>query len=245
MTHPYDGLPDHEPVPETALVVFAHPDDVDFGASGTIACLTDAGSRVTYCVVTDGDAGEAGETPREKVAELRQTEQRAAAAAVGVDDLRFLGWPDGAVVEGLDLRRDIARAIRLVKPELVITQNPERNLDRIYGSHPDHRAVASATIDAVYPDARNPWAHPELDDEGHRPHAVPRLWLMGGPDPDLTVDITTAFDAKVAALTAHRSQTGRWTDLRSSIGEWAERAGRQAGLADGRKAERFRTIDTK
>ncbi|MCP3857233.1 MAG: PIG-L family deacetylase [Actinomycetia bacterium] len=245
MTDLYDGLPADEQRPETALAVFAHPDDIDFGASGTVAVLTAAGTRVTYCVVTDGDAGEAGETPRHEVAVLRQTEQRVAATAVGVDDVRFLGWPDGAVVEGLDLRRDIARAIRLVKPELVITQNPERNLDRIYSSHPDHRAVASATIDAVYPDARNPWAHPELDDEGHRPHAVPRLWLMGGPDPDLTVDITATFDAKVAALASHTSQTGHWADLRSSIGEWAERAGRQAGLAEGRKAERFRRVDTK
>ncbi len=245
MTDSYDGLPDDVPLPESVLVVFAHPDDVDFGASGTIASLTAAGSVVTYCVVTAGDAGEAGETPRDRVALLRQTEQRAAAAAVGVEDLRFLGWPDGALVEGLDLRRDIARTIRLVKPELVITQNPERNLDHIYASHPDHRAVAGATIDAVYPDARNPWAHPELDDEGHRPHTVPRLWLMGGPDPDLTVDITATFDAKVAALTAHRSQTAHWADLRSSIGEWAERSGHQAGLAMGRKAERFRTVDTK
>ncbi len=172
---------------ERILVVTAHPDDVDFGFAGSVAQFTDAGIDVTYCIVTDGDAGgaETG-TPREEMAPLRRDEQTAAAAVVGVHDLRFLGYPDGRVESTLDLRRDISRVIRDVRPQRVMGQSPERNLDRIYASHPDHLAVGDATLCAVYPDARNRWAHPELEAEGWEPWAVDETWIGGGIEPRAT-----------------------------------------------------------
>src|ERR1700756_5108563 len=145
------------------LSINAHPDDVDFAAAGTIARWTDAGIEVVYCIVTDGDAG--GSDPgvsRSDMAVLRRGEQTKAADQVGVHDLRFLGYPDGRVEATLELRRDLARVIRQVRPDRVLCPSPERSYARIGVGHPDHRAVGSAALDAVYPDARNPFAFPEL-----------------------------------------------------------------------------------
>jgi LmbE family N-acetylglucosaminyl deacetylase len=146
---------------ERALVVTAHPDDVDFGAAGTVAALTDAGVVVTYCLVTDGQAGGFDHTiPRREMASIRREEQTKAAAEVGVTDLRFLGFMDGTVEVTMELRHDISLIIREVRPQVVITQSPLRNLASTYGSHPDHTATGEATMCAVYPDARNPFAFP-------------------------------------------------------------------------------------
>jgi LmbE family N-acetylglucosaminyl deacetylase len=132
------------------LSITAHPDDVDFGAAGTIATWTDAGIEVVYCVVTDGDAGGYDESvPRAEMVALRRAEQTAAAKHVGVHDIRFLGYPDGRVEPVLALRKDLARVIRQVRPDRVVCPSPERNYARIGASHPDHRAVGAATLDAV------------------------------------------------------------------------------------------------
>ncbi|MFI5035955.1 MAG: PIG-L deacetylase family protein, partial [Acidimicrobiales bacterium] len=161
-----------------ALVVVAHPDDVDFGSAGTVAYLTKKDVEVAYCLVTSGDAGGDGSShTREERTAIRETEQRAAAAEVGVTELTFLRWPDGQVEPTLLLRREIARVIRSFRPGLVITQSPERNYTRIRASHPDHLATGEATLRAVYPDARNPHAFPELAREGFEPHTVPTVWL--------------------------------------------------------------------
>ena len=171
-----------------ALVIAAHPDDIDFSAAGTVARWTDAGIEVTYCLVTDGDAGGFDESfPRAEMAPLRRKEQTAAAACVGVHDLRFLGYPDGRVEPSLALRKDLARVIRQVRPDRLICPSPERNYERIGASHPDHRAVGSAALDAVYPDARNPFAFPELlADEGLQPWTVREVWVTAGPGPAIT-----------------------------------------------------------
>ncbi|HET7017695.1 MAG TPA: PIG-L family deacetylase, partial [Streptosporangiaceae bacterium] len=148
---------------ERILVITAHPDDVDFGAAGTVATWTDAGIDVVYCIVTDGDAG--GSDPsisRPDMAVLRRAEQTAAAKCVGVTDLRFLGYPDGYVEPTIALRKDLARVIRQVRPGRVLSPSPDRNYARVGASHPDHRAVGNAALDAVYPDARNQFAFPEL-----------------------------------------------------------------------------------
>src|SRR5215203_871209 len=108
------------------LCVLAHPDDVDFGSAGTVATWTAAGTEVVYCIVTDGDAGGFDETPREQMPILRRAEQQAAASAVGVSDVRFLGYPDGRLELTLDLRRDISRVIRQVRPQRVLSTSPER-----------------------------------------------------------------------------------------------------------------------
>ena len=231
--------------PPRALVVVAHPDDIDFGSAGTIASLTDAGSHVAYCLVTSGDAGSDDlSLPAEELAATREAEQTAAAAEVGVSELHWLRHPDGRVVNSLDLRRDISRVIRIERPDVVLTQSPERNWDRIYGSHPDHLATAEATIAAVYPDARNPRAHPELLAEGHQPHTVERVWVMG-LTPNLTIDITDNFERKIAALQAHTSQTA-WMGERlpAMLTEWARERGERGGLADGRLGETFRIVNT-
>ena len=227
------------------LVVTAHPDDVDFGTAGTVAAFTAAGVDVTYCVVTNGEAGGSDRgLARADMAALRQDEQRAAAAVVGVSDVRFLGHPDGMVQATTDLRRDISRVIRDVRPQRVVTQSPDRNWDFIYASHPDHLAAGEAAVDAVYPDSRNPFAHPELlDVEGLEPWTVSELWLMGpGGKPGIAVDTTATVERKVAALLCHKSQIPDPDGVSARIVDWARAAGETAGLTEGSSAELFRVI---
>jgi LmbE family N-acetylglucosaminyl deacetylase len=231
---------------ERVLVVTAHPDDVDFGAAGTIAIWTDSGVDVTYCVVTDGDAGGFDRTfPRAEMPALRREEQRAAAKAVGVSDVRFLGYPDGRVELTLDLRRDISRVIRQVRPQRVVTQSPERNWTRIGASHPDHMTVGESTLRAVYPDARNPFAFDELlREEGLEPWSVPEIWILSSPSPNNHVDITDAFDRKITALRAHVSQTAHMDDLEVWLRERLGQLAAEAGMPAGRLAEAFAVHST-
>ena len=231
--------------PERVLVVVAHPDDIDFGCAGTIATLTDAGSHVAYCLVTSGDAGDDDlRVTQEELAALREGEQTAAGQVVGVTEIHWLKHPDGMVVADPALRRDISRVIRQVKPNVVITQTAERNWDRIYGSHPDHLATGEATISAVYPDARNPRAHPELLEEGLQPHAVPEVWVTG-LEPNRFIDITDVFERKCDALRAHKSQTEKMGDrLPELLKEWGEQTAQRAGLDRNRMAEAFRVVNT-
>ncbi|HTX28471.1 MAG TPA: PIG-L deacetylase family protein [Streptosporangiaceae bacterium] len=228
------------------LSITAHPDDVDFGAAGTIARWTDAGVEVIYCVVTDGDAGGQDEDfPRAEVPALRRAEQVAAAKCVGVHDVRFLGYPDGRVEATLDLRRDLARVIRQVRPDRVVCPSPERNYAQTGVSHPDHRAVGSAALDAVYPDARNPFAFPELRNrEGLAPWTVREVWIPGSPSPDHFVDVTDTFGRKLAALRAHVSQTGHMDDLEERLRARLTRAAGLGGLEEGRLAESFQVLQT-
>ncbi len=228
-----------------ALVVVAHPDDIDFGMAGTMAVLTSHGVDVAYCLVTSGDAGGDDSThTKEERAAIRESEQTAAAAEVGVTSLSFLHWPDGQVEPTLELRKAISRVIRHHQPDLVITQNPERNFDRIHASHPDHLAAGEATLRAVYPDARNPHAFPELLDDGFRPHTVTTVWVGGSTEPNLVVDITDTFERKVAALRRHVSQVGHREGLDEMMRAWALTNAATAGLAEGRLAETFRAINT-
>jgi LmbE family N-acetylglucosaminyl deacetylase len=226
-----------------ALTVMAHPDDVDFSCAGTVATWTDAGIEVTYLVVTDGDAGGFDDdVPRSEIAGLRRAEQLAAAKCVGVSDVRFLGYSDGRVEATLDLRRDIARVIRQVRPDRVVISSPERNYQRLAPSHPDHRAVGSAALDAVYPDARNPYAFPELRAEGLEAWTAREVWMSGGPALDQYVDITAVFDRKLAALRAHVSQTAHHDDLEGMLRGWHAANAERGGLGAGRLAEAFQII---
>ena len=232
---------------ERVLVVTAHPDDVDFGAAGTVASWTKGGVEVAYCICTSGDAGGFDDTPRDRMRTLREEEQRAAAAAVGVSDVTFLGYPDGRLTPTIELRRDISREIRRFRPDRVLTQSPEIFWQRIVASHPDHRAAGEATLAAVYPDSRNPYAHPELlEDEGLEAWTVPELWLMAAPLERVNhmVDVTDTFDAKVAALRAHRSQTGHMDGLEDMLRGWLAMVAQRGGLPDGRLAEAFQVVDT-
>jgi len=237
---------DGETAPERVLVITAHPDDVDFGAAGSVATWTDAGIEVTYCIVTDGDAGGFDRSvARHVMAETRRTEQTAAAKTVGVTDLVFLGYPDGRLEATLDLRRDISRVIRQVRPDRVVTQSPERNFQRIYASHPDHLAAGEAALCAVYPDARNPFAHVELlEDEGLEPWSVPEVWLMAAPQPDRFVDITDVVDRKLDALRSHASQHPDPDALDGMIRGWSTMLAELAGFPEGRLAEGYLCVHT-
>ncbi|MCP3798794.1 PIG-L family deacetylase [Allokutzneria sp. A3M-2-11 16] len=231
---------------DRALVISAHPDDVDFGAAGTVAAWTSAGIEVAYCVCTSGEATGDPATPREEVARLREREQRAAAEVVGVSELHFLGYPDGRLTPSLELRRDLTRVIRAFRPDRVLTWSPEFNWDHIVTSHPDHRAAGEAAFAAVYPDARNQHAHPELLAEGLLPWTVRELWLADGPldRRDHAVDITDTMAAKMAALRSHKSQTGDADGLEEGMRNFLAEAARRHGLAPGRLAETFQVVHT-
>jgi LmbE family N-acetylglucosaminyl deacetylase len=224
----------------------AHPDDVDFGAAGTIAQWTEAGLEVSYCVVTNGEAG--GSDPavsRTEMVAIRQAEQTAAAKQVGVHDLHFLGYPDGLLEATIALRRDLARVIRLLRPDRVVCPSPERNYARMGASHPDHRAAGSAALDAVYPDSRNLFAFPELlADEKLEPWTVREVWISGSPTPTNYVDITDTFSRKVAALRCHVSQISDPDGLETFLRTWLSRAAAQGGLPEGRLAEAFQVLQT-
>jgi LmbE family N-acetylglucosaminyl deacetylase len=222
--------------------VTAHPDDVDFGTAGTVAAFTKAGLEVTYCIATNGEAGGSDRSvSRADMAVLRQREQRAAAAEVGVTDLRFLGHPDGRLQPTIELRRDISRVIRQVRPERVVTQSPQRRWDFIYASHPDHLAAGEAAVSAVYPDARNPFAHPELlEDEGLEPWTVNELWIGGVPDINVAVETTSTITQKVAALLRHESQIDDPAGITDRVTASGRAAAAEAGLPEGSTAELFR-----
>jgi len=229
---------------ERALVLVAHPDDVDFGAAGTVACWTDSGIKVSYCVATSGDAGGFDDTPRDEMRALRQAEQRSAAAHVGVADVEFLEFPDGALYPTLELRKGFSRAIRRVRPQRVLIQSPEIDWQRVGASHPDHRAAGEAGFAAVYPDARNPFAHPELlAEEGLQAWTAHELWIMAGPHDHHPVDISATFDRKLAALREHQSQIAHHEDLESLISDWTLATAARHGLPDGCRAEAFQVVN--
>ena len=227
------------------LVVTAHPDDVDFGAAGSVAVWTNAGIEVAYCIATDGDAGGSDRSlSRTEMAAIRREEQVEAAKVVGVSDVTYLGFEDGRVVIDLELRRAISRVIRQFRPDRVVSQSPERNWSRIYASHPDHMAVGEAALCAVYPDARNPFAFPDLLEEGLEPHTVPEMWIMASDRADRVVDTTEVFDLKLAALGSHRSQVGDGAHLENLLRSWMSSTALTAGLPDGRLAEAFHVLAT-
>jgi LmbE family N-acetylglucosaminyl deacetylase len=223
-------------VPESAMVIVAHPDDAEFTMAGTVAAWTRAGCRVTYVVCTDGNAGshEPGMT-RERLADIRRTEQRAACKALGVSEVVFLGYDDGLLQPTLDLRRDLVGAIRQHKPEVVLTSDPSRLLsgDR-YINHPDHRAAGQAALDAVAPASAMPLLWPETG----APHRVRQIYIYGNDQPNAWVDISETIETKIAALKQHASQMGDW-DPTDRIKGWNAEVGQEKGLA---YAESFRVV---
>jgi LmbE family N-acetylglucosaminyl deacetylase len=247
VAQPTTATTSEPPADHRVLLVTAHPDDVDFGAAGTVARWTSEGWTVTYCICTDGDAGGFDPAvPRSEIGGIRRAEQRAAAAEIGVRDVRFLGYPDGALEVSPALVRDIVRVIRDVRPQRVVMQSPERDWTRIGRSHPDHLTAGEATIRAIYPAARNPFAFPELlAEEGLDAWTVRETWVAGHPHPpDRFIDITDTFDRKIAALRRHASQTGHMDTLDELLRGWATRMAGLGGLPDGRLAEAFNVYET-
>jgi LmbE family N-acetylglucosaminyl deacetylase len=228
------------------LVVTAHPDDVDFGAAGTVATWTASGIDVSYAIITNGDAG--GFDPaidRAEIPGIRQAEQRAAGAAVGVSDIHFLNYRDGELTVTHELRRDISRVIRQVRPQRMLIQSPDRNWERIQASHPDHLAAGEAALCAIYPDARNPFAHTSLlQDEGLEEWTVPEVWIMASPSPNHYVDITDVMDTKLAAIHAHASQLPDPAAIDQRVRMWTKATAAEAGLGPDRNCEAFQVIAT-
>jgi LmbE family N-acetylglucosaminyl deacetylase len=234
----------HDSKFKRVLGVFAHPDDPEFGAGGSMAKLAQDGADVTYVIVTDGSQG--GEDPKQKDSELaaiRQREQRAAARVLGIKRVEFLGYKDGHLAPDLKLRRDIVRMIRKHKPELVITHLPGRVLDApMGGSHPDHLAVGEATMAAVYPDSRNPRAFRGLLKEGLEPHVVNEVWIPYWTLGDHYVDISKTLDLKLAALKKHQSQVAK-PGQEWDVEKWIRKRSRDIGKKGGyRYAESFKRI---
>jgi LmbE family N-acetylglucosaminyl deacetylase len=196
----------HEP--QRVLVVMAHPDDPEFSSGGTIAMWTGSGRQVTYVIVTDGSKGSPDrEMTPERLAALRQDEQREAAAVLGVSEVVFLGFVDGEISSDLTLRHAITREIRRYKPDIVVTHDPASLYWDNYINHPDHRAAGQATLDAVFPTARDWLSAPNLlQVEGLEPHHVRQVYLTGSKEPDTWVDIEGTMGRKVEALRRHVSQ---------------------------------------
>jgi len=194
---------------ERALVVISHPDDAEFGAGATIALLTAAGARVDYVVTTDGSKGtEDPDMTPERLAATRMAEQRAAADILGVSEIVHLGYPDGYLTPSLELRRDITRQIRRFRPDLVITQNPQRRVDHNpFIGHPDHLATGEATLASVYPAARDHLNFPELwTDERLEPWKVRQVLVAGVEHPNLWLDVSDTFETGLRSILAHTSQ---------------------------------------
>lgn len=227
-------------VPESAMAIMAHPDDIEFTCAGTLARWAKAGARVIYVLCTSGDVGidQPGMT-RQTATEIREAEARAAAQIAGAHDIIFLREPDGLLVASLDLRKRLVREIRRYKPEVVVTGDPTALWSGgDYINHPDHRAAAVAAIEAVFPAAGQPHLFQELEAEGLTAHKVRKVYVTSWEHVDQYVSIDETIDIKVAALRAHKSQMGDW-DPEPMIKEWAANSARGKEM---RYAESFRVV---
>ena len=229
---------------ERVLCFTAHPDDIDFGAAGTVAAWTAAGVQVSYCIMTDGDAGGFDPAQREEIVRLRVAEQERAAALVGVTDIHYLHQRDGYLEPSHEVMREVVRLIRQLKPDVVVSMHPERNWNRIQKSHPDHLAVGEAVTRAVYPALENPFAYPELAESGLEAYKLPWLWLFAGPEEreNHFVDVTEHVDSKLAAIHIHVSQHPDVDAMERTVRGLMLGTGARAGLPAGRSAEAFHVV---
>lgn len=229
--------------PKTVLAVFAHPDDMDFSSSGTIAKWAAKGSDITYLVCTDGSKGSEDPkiTPR-KLALIRKKEQLEAAKILGVKDVIFLGHRDGELVVDMRLKEGISRIIRQKKPDLVITLDPTflYSTKRGFVNHSDHRAAGQAAIDAVFPLARDRLNFPHHEKQGLVPHKVRTLLLVSFDEPEHFEDISKTFAKKLKTLQAHKSQVPSGSVFEKRIRDRARMLGKKAGMS---YAEGFKKIE--
>ncbi|HOU40580.1 MAG TPA: PIG-L family deacetylase [Promineifilum sp.] len=218
-------------VPKTAMFIFAHPDDIEFGVAGTAALWARGGCRVIYVVITDGNVGshEDGMTP-ERLAEIRRAEQTAAGDVAGAECV-YLGYHDGFLQPTLELRKDLVRLIRQYRPEAVVCLDPTNFFPaEDYINHPDHRAAGQAALDAVFPAAEMTLLYPDLAAEGLTGHKVDYVFITFSERANYYVDITTTLDLKIEALRKHASQLGKW-DPSPMIRQWAAESGKKVGFA--------------
>lgn len=214
--------------PKRVAVFMAHPDDADFICAGTCAKWAAEGHHITFVVITNGDKGsDDRDLPGDHLVEIREAEQLAAAKILGVQECVFMRQPDGMLVPNLELRRELVRMIRKLKPDILICQDPTTwFVGREYINHPDHRAAGQATLEALFPASRNHRMFPELLEEGLEPHRVEEVYVASAKDSDTWIDITPYMDLKVAALRAHVSQMGAW-DPDEPIRNWNREDGKR------------------
>ena len=217
-----DGALPTIPEGESVLIVMAHPDDAEFGCGATIASWAAAGKVINYVLCTSGDKGSSDPSVNPfELARTRRGEQINAAHALGARDVTFLSYNDGVLRNTLELRRDIVREIRRLRPDAVVCQDPTQRWGGTgYLNHPDHRAAGDACLDAVYPSARDPHVFPELLLEGWQPHKVREVFMSTQSNADVWVDVTGGMDRKLAALREHVSQTSeRWDQVEERVRE--------------------------
>jgi len=227
-------------LPESAMAIVAHPDDIEYSCAGTLACWAKEGSRISLVLCTSGDVGidEPGMT-RTKASEIREAEELLAADIIGAKEVIFLREPDGMLQPTLDLRRKIVREIRRFRPEVVICGDPTIVwAGNDYINHPDHRAAATAALDAVFPAAGQPNLFEELRDEGFEAHKPRKVYVICWGGGDVFVNIEGTIDIKIAALRAHKSQMKEW-DPEPSLKEWAAESGKGKEMA---YAEGYRVV---
>lgn len=222
-------------IPESAMAIVAHPDDIEFSCAGTLARWASAGTRIYYILCTSGEVGiaESGMS-KKKAAQIREEEQLEAAKVIGADEVVFLREPDGMLQPTMELRKKLVREIRRLRPEVVICGDPTIVwAGDSYINHPDHRAAATAAIDATFPAAGQPNLFEELEQEGFYAHKPRKVFVSGWSQTDYYINITDTIDKKIAALRAHKSQMKDW-DPEPRIKEWAaERAkGKEMSFAE-------------
>jgi LmbE family N-acetylglucosaminyl deacetylase len=229
-------------VPDRAMFIFAHPDDIEFGVAGTAAIWAKQGCEVTYVLITDGNVGshEADMTSAE-LATIRRREQTDAADVVGATCI-FLGYDDGFLQPTLELRKELVRLIRQHKPITVVCGDPTLFFPSdTYINHPDHRAAAQAALDAVFPASEMALLYPDLAAEGLEGHKVNFVYVHRGREPNVYIDIGDVVDLKIEALRQHKSQLGDW-DPEEMIRNWSAETGKKVGFD---YAEAFRRITLK
>lgn len=227
-------MSEQEYLPQSAMIIHAHPDDQEFTVAGTLAKWAQAGCAIVTVCITSGDSGSndptKGAAYKPELARLREAEQRAANAVLGVKETLFLHYPDGELEATLKLRKDLTRLIRIHKPDVVMTGDPSVHY---YGSgymnHPDHRAAAQAACDAVFPSAGTRLIFSDLLDEGLDPHNVKRVYIHGTENPDTWVDTSGAIEIKIQALKQHASQLGDW-DPAEEMRSWGNEEGQKKGM---------------
>lgn len=227
--------------PKKVMAIFAHPDDIEFGCAGTVARWVEAGAEGCYVLLTSGDVGIADEgMTKARAAEIRESEQTAAAKAVGVEEVVYLREPDGMLENTLSLRKRLVREIRRFRPEVVICGDPTVVFaGSNYINHPDHRAAGAAALDAVFPAAGQPNLFEELGEEGLRAHKVRKVYVMSfGAGGDTYVNVSGTMDLKLEALRKHESQIRDW-DPEPMLREWASNAAKGKEMD---YAEAFRVI---
>jgi LmbE family N-acetylglucosaminyl deacetylase len=229
--------------PKIVLGIAAHPDDLDFGAAGTMAAFAASGASVHYLIITDGSKGSSDtKTSSSDLIKIREQEQRRAVEILGGKTVDFLGYPDGELEVTLQLKREVVKVIRSIRPDVVVTMDPGMlySAERGFINHPDHRAAGQAALDAVFPLARDHLTFPELYAQGFKPHKTKTVLLINFDKHNFVMDVSKTFAKKIEALKAHDSQIPDIKLVRERFEGWARIIGQEAGYKLG---ESFVRID--